>query len=66
MTLIETYRTHLESARHSIGHAMCHAAQGFTLHAEQDLNNARESITAASKLLDDNFSRDMYNEVSHD
>jgi len=63
MSKIETYRAHLESARHSIGHAMCHAAQGYTLNAEHDLELAVESINAAHKMLGDNFARDMYKEV---
>ena len=63
MTKLEAYRTHLESARHSLGHAMSHAAQGYTIHAEQDLELAVESINTAHKMLGDNFARDMYKEV---
>lgn len=66
MTLIETFRTHLQSAMHSIGHAMHYAAKGCTIMAERDLELADKSIKAARKMLDNNFRRDMYNEVSHD
>ena len=63
MTKIEAYHTHLESAMHSIGHATHHAALGYTLDAEHDLELAIESIKAAHKMLGDNFHRDMYKEV---
>lgn len=61
MTMLERYRTHIESARHSLGHAMAHAAQGLTLAAEKDLDYACESIDAARKMLGSDFCRNMFN-----
>ena len=53
MLNLEIFRAHLESARHSVGHAMSHAAQGYTIAAEQDLLEAIASLDTARKMLDD-------------
>lgn len=50
---LEIFRTHLESARHSIGHAMAHAAQGYTISAEQELLQAIAALDAARRMFDD-------------
>ena len=53
MINLEEFRTHLESARHSIGHAMAHAAQGYTISAEQDLLHATAALDEARRMFDD-------------
>ena len=53
MINLETFRAHLESARHSIGHAMTHAAQGYTIAPEQELVQATAALDAARRMLDD-------------
>ena len=63
MTTLERYRNHLESARHDLGHAMAHAAQGLTIQAEKDFAYAQESIDAACKMLDSDFCRNMFNPI---
>ena len=50
---LERFRAHLESARHSIGHAMAHAAQGYTISTEQELIQAITALDTARKMLDD-------------
>ena len=55
---LEILHSHLESANHSIGHAMAHAAQGYTIEAEKDLSLAIESLEAAQRMFSEN-------EVSH-
>ena len=51
---LERFRAHLESARHSIGHAMAHAAQGYTISTEQELIQAAiAALDTARKMLDD-------------
>lgn len=50
---LERFRAHLESARHSIGHAMAHAAQGYTLSTEQELIQAIAALDTAREMLDD-------------
>ena len=50
---LEIFRTHLESARHSIGHAMAHAAQGYTISAEQELLHAIAALDTARRMFDD-------------
>ena len=50
---LEIFRTHLESARHSIGHAMAHAAQGYTISAEQELLQAIAALDTARRMFDD-------------
>lgn len=53
MLNLEIFRAHLESARHSIGHALAHAAQGYTIAPEQELKLAIAALDAARKMLDD-------------
>ena len=53
MINLEIFRAHLESARHSIGHAMAHAAQGYTISTEQELLQAIAALDTARKMLDD-------------
>jgi hypothetical protein len=53
MINLETFRAHLESARHSIGHAMAHAAQGYTISSEQELSRAIAALDAARRMFDD-------------
>ena len=53
MLNLEIFRAHLESARHSIGHALAHAAQGYTIAPEQELTLAIVALDAARKMLDD-------------
>ena len=48
---LEILHSHLESANHSIGHAMAHAAQGYTLEAEKDLSLAIASLEAAQRMF---------------
>ena len=48
---LEILRSHLESANHSIGHAMAHAAQGYTLEVEKDLSLAMASLEAAQRMF---------------
>ena len=50
---LERFRAHLESARHSIGHAMARAAQGYTISPEQELIQAIAALDTARKMLDD-------------
>ena len=50
---LKIFRTHLESARHSIGHAMAHAAQGYTISAEQELLQAIAALDTARRMFDD-------------
>ena len=50
---LERCRAHLEYARHSIGHAMAHAAQGYTISTEQELIQAIAALDTARKMLDD-------------
>ena len=51
---LEILRSQLESARHSIGHAMAHAAQGYTIEAEKDLSLAIEYLEAAQRMFSEN------------
>ncbi len=53
MLNLEIFRAHLESARHSIGHAFAHAAQGYTIAPEQELTLDIAALDAARKMLDD-------------
>ena len=41
---LETFRAHLESARHSIGHAMARAAQGYTISHRTRVDTGYSSI----------------------
>lgn len=50
---LEIFRTHLESARHSIGHAMANAAQGYTISAEQELLQAIAALDTARRMFGD-------------
>ncbi len=50
---LERFRAHLESACHSIGHAMAHAAQGYTISTEQELLQAIAALDTARRMLDD-------------
>ncbi len=52
MLNLEIFRAHLESARNSIGHALAHAAQGYTIAPEQELELAIAALDAARKMLD--------------
>ena len=53
MLNLEIFRADLESARHSIGHALAHAAQGYTIAPEQELTLAIAALDTARKMLDD-------------
>lgn len=61
MLNLEIFRTYLESARHSIGHAMAHAAQGYTISAEQELLQAIAALDTARRMLDDKEAEPMPN-----
>lgn len=50
---LERFRAHLESARHSIGHAMALAAQGYTISTEQELIQAIAALDTARRMFDD-------------
>lgn len=50
---LERFRAYLESARHSIGHAMARAAQGYTISTEQELKQAIAALYTAREMLDD-------------
>ena len=50
---LKIFRTHLESARHSIGHAMALTAQGYTISAEQELLQAIAALDTARSMFDD-------------
>ena len=53
MLNLEIFRAHLESARHSIGHALAHAAQGYTIAPEQELTLAIAALDAARRMFDE-------------
>lgn len=50
---LETFRAHLDSGRHAIGHAMSMAAQGYTIAAEQELLQAIAALDVARRMFDD-------------
>ena len=53
MVNLEIFRAHLESARHSIGHALARAAQGYTIAPEQELELAIAALDAARRMFDE-------------
>ena len=53
MINLEIFRAHLESARHSIGHAMDYAARGYTIVPEQELSRAIAALDTARHMFDD-------------
>ena len=48
---LDIFRTHLESARHSIGHAMHSMAQGHLSSTERELSDAIASLEAARRMF---------------
>lgn len=50
---IDIFRTHLESARHSIGHAMSSVALGRAIATERELSEAIASLEAARRMVYD-------------
>ena len=53
MINLEIFRAHLESACHSIGHAMDYAARGYTIVPEQELQQAIAALETARRMFDD-------------
>ena len=53
MINLETFHAHLESARHSIGHAMSSVARGHAIATERELSEAIASLEAARRMVYD-------------
>ena len=53
MINLEAFHAHLDDARHAIGHAMSMAAQGYTIHPEQELSRAIAALDAARRMFND-------------
>ena len=50
---LDIFRTHLESAGHSIGHAMSSVARGHAIATERELSEAIASLEAARRMVYD-------------
>ena len=57
---LDIFRTHLESAIHSIGHAMSSVAQGHAIATERELTEAISSLEAARRMVYDD--KEGYND----